>query len=449
MKKNIYILIISSLFLLIANPILAQFNPNYIISDSDLTDYNSMYMGQIQDFLIQKNSYLASYVDPDVRITAAQAIYDSARLHKINPKYILVLLQKEQSLIEDSNPTQDQLDWATGYGICDGCKKTDPKVQKYKGLTNQVDWGAGGIRYYYDRPNEFKFKVGQTYNIDGQQVTIKNDATRTLYTYTPHIHGNKNFYKIWQRWFSSSYLNGSLLQNTDDGGIYLIRDGKKYPFLSKSAFLSRYNSFNRVIPASPTDLDKYPTGQAIEYPNYSLLQIPTGGIYLLDDDTLRPITSKKTFKLLGFNPEEIIPVASKDIFFYKIGKPISEKDAYPTGAILEDSTTGGRYFVYNGEKKPILAPEIINLYYKNKQIIKTTPEELNNYTTGDPVRLKDGELATSPDSSAVYVISNGEKHPFLSAEVFIGLGYKWENVISVPNKILNLHPTGEMITQHI
>ncbi len=449
MKKNIFLLIIASLFLLIANPILAQFNPNYIISNSDLIDSDSMYMGQIQDFLVKKNSYLASYVDPTIRITAAQAIYDSARLHKINPKYILVLLQKEQSLIEDSHPTQDQLDWATGYGICDNCKKTDDKVQKYKGFTNQVDWGAGGIRYYYDRPNEFKFKVGHTYNIDGQQVTIKNDATRTLYTYTPHIHGNENFYKIWQRWFSSSYLNGSLLQNTDDGGIYLIRDGKKYPFLSKSAFLSRYNSFDRVIPASPTDLDKYPTGQAIEYPNYSLLQIPTGGIYLLDDDTLRPINSKKTFKLLGFNPEEIIPVASKDIFFYKIGKPITEKDAYPTGTILEDKTTGGRYFVYNGEKKPILAPEIINLYYKNKQIIKATPEELSNYTTGDPVKLKDGELVTSPESPAVYVISNGEKHPFFSAEVFIGLGYKWENVVSVSNKILDLHPTGEMITQHI
>src|SRR3989338_10937851 len=79
-------------------PSWAEFNPNFIISDAELTDYDSLHMGQIQDFLQAKNSYLADYVDPAIRITAAQAIYDSSRLHQINPKYILVLLQKEQSL---------------------------------------------------------------------------------------------------------------------------------------------------------------------------------------------------------------------------------------------------------------------------------------------------------------------------------------------------------------
>ena len=183
-------------------------------------------MAQVQNFLTSKGSYLATYVDPNLRITPAQAIYDSARLHRINPKYILVLLQKEQSLIENDSPGQNQLDWATGYGICDSCKKTDAKVQKYKGLVNQVDWGTGGTRYYLDNPNEFKYQTGQTFTIDNQKITIANDATRALYIYTPHLHGNKNFYNIWQNWFSTSYFEGSLLQDSKDGGIYLIRDGK-------------------------------------------------------------------------------------------------------------------------------------------------------------------------------------------------------------------------------
>lgn len=444
-KTLVYLIIFNLLFLPLSG-VLAEFDPNFIISDHDLTDYTSMHMGEIQDFLESKQSFLASYIDPQIRITAAQAIYDAANLHKINPKYILVLLQKEQSLVEDPNPTQDQLDWATGYGICDSCKKTDAKVQKYKGFTNQVDWGAGGTRYYFDHPNEFKFQVGKTYTIDGQKVTISNDATRALYIYTPHIHGNQNFYKIWQRWFSTTYLDGTLLQDTQDGGIYLIRDGKKHPFLSKSAFLSRYNSFDRVIPASPADLDKYPTGQSIKYPNYSLLQVPSGGVYLLDDDTLRPIVSKEAFRLLGFNPEEIIPVQTKDIFFYKIGQPISEKSAYPTGALLQDKTTGGVYYVQNGVKQPIIARELIKLYYSHKKITPVSPQELEQYTTGEAVRLKDGELATSPDDPAVYFISQGKKYAFASAKVFESLGYKWENIVTVPAKVLELHPTGEMIT---
>lgn len=449
MRQKMFIcLLILTLLLLPLSTALAEFNPDFIISDHDLTDYTSMHMGEIQDFLENKNSFLATYIDPQIRITAAQAIYDAANLHRINPKYILVLLQKEQSLIEDPHPNQDQLNWATGYGICDDCKKTDAKVQKYKGFTNQVDWGAGGTRYYFDHPNEFKFQVGQTYTIDGQKVTINNHATRALYIYTPHIHGNQNFYKIWQRWFSTTYLDGVLLQDSQDGGIYLIRGGKKHPFLSKSAFLSRYNSFDRVLPTNPADLKKYPTGQPIKYPNYSLLQIPSGGIYLLDDDTLRPIASREAFRLLGFNPEEIIQVQTKDIFFYKIGQPISEKSAYPTGALLQDKTTGGVYYVQNGVKQPIIARELIKLYYSHKKITPVSPQELEQYSTGEAIKLKDGELATAPDSPAVYFISNGKKHAFASAKAFTSLGYKWKNIVTVPQKVLDLHQVGEMIVEN-
>ncbi len=438
-------------FLLIAMPggyLWAAFNSGLIISDHDLTDYQSMDMGDIQNFLQNHGSFLSSYVDPQIKITAAQAIYDAAKLHQISPKYILVLLQKEQSLISDPQPTQDQLDWATGYGICDGCHKTDLKVQKYKGFVNQVDWGAGGTRYYFDHPEGFKFQVGGTYNIDGQKVTILNHATRALYTYTPHLHGNQNLYRLWQNWFSTNYLDGTLLQDTQDGGIYLIRDGKKHPFLSKSAFLSRYNSFSRVLPASPADLDKYPTGAAIKYPNYSLLQVPGGGVYLLDDDTLRPIVSRQAFRLLGFNPEEIISVQTEDIFFYKIGQPITTDSAYPTGALLQDKKTGGVYYVQDGIKYPLIARELIKLHYPHKKITPVSQQELAQYKTGEPVKLKDGELATSPNDPAVYFISQGKKHAFASAKVFESLGYKWKNIVTVPQRVLDLHPTGEMITEN-
>ncbi len=447
-KKLVSLIILLTFLLTPISPLLAEFNPNFIISDAELTDYDSMHMGQIQNFLENKDSYLATYVDPAIRITSAQAIYDSARLHKINPKYILVLLQKEQSLIEDGSPTQDQLDWATGYGICDSCKKTDAKVQKYKGFVSQVDWGGGGTRYYFDHADKFKYQTNQTFTIDNQLVTIANDATRALYTYTPHIHGNQNFYSIWQDWFSTSYLDGSLLQDAEEGGIYLIRDGTKHPFLSKTAFLSRYPSFDRVISVNPADLAAYPTGASIQYPNYSLLQVPTGGIYLLNDDTLRPIASKEAFRLLGFNPEEVTPVESKDIFFYKIGKPLTEQSAYPTGALLQDNATGGVYFVQNGVKQPIIARELIPLYYSDKNITPVTPGELGNYATQDAVMLRDGELVTAPEDPAVYVITNGQKRAFASAEAFTGLGYKWENIVTLPQKVLDLHATGDPIVEN-
>lgn len=425
----------------------AQFNPQFIISDQELTNYESMRMDQIQEFLEVKNSPLAKYIDPNIKVTAAQIIYDTARLHKISPRYILTLLQKEQSLVTDQSPSTDQYDWATGYGICDSCSKGDPGVQKYKGFFSQVDWGAGGTRFYYDNPDKFKFQVGETYTIDSTKVTIKNDATRALYTYTPHLHGNELLSELWEKWFAVSYMDGALLQNSEDGGIWLIKDGEKHPFRSKSAFLSRYSSFKKVIPVKPNELDKYPVGSPIEHPNYSLLQIPTGGIYLLDDDTLRPIDSRETFKLLGFNPEEIIQVGNKDIFPYKFGDPVTKKDLHPTGTLMQDKKTGGVYLVQSGEKHPVPTKDILNVYYKNKKLTPVSTSELEQYNTAKPLKLRDGELVGIKGAPAVYFISTGERRPFDSMETFKSMGFKTENIIYVDQKTLELHPIGATITQ--
>ncbi len=427
-------------------PARAQFNPHFIISDSELTNSDSMSLDQIQNFLEEQNSTLAKYVDPTVRMTAAQIIYDNARLNRINPRYILVLLQKEQSLITDPQPSPDQYNWATGYGVCDSCSKSDPGVQKFKGFALQVDRGAGGTRFYFDNPDKFRFQTGKTYTIDNTEVTIKNDATRALYTYTPHLHGNEMLAAIWEKWFSVNYLDGALLQDSENGSIWLIRDGEKHLFKSKSVFLSRYSSFNRVIAVNPSELNKYLLGSPIAYPNYSLLQIPTGGIYLLDDDTLRPIDSRDTFKLIGFNKEEIIKVALDDITSYKIGEPVTKNDLYPTGALFQDNKTGGVYFVKSGIKYPVPTRDFLKIYYKNKKITPLDPKELNHYETGAALKLNDGELVSIQGQPTVYFISNGIRRPFDSYETFESMGFKTENIISLDQKTLDLHPLGEPLT---
>ena len=426
----------------------AEFNPHFIISDEELFDYSSMSLDQVQKFLEDKNSTLAKYVDPNIKMTASQIIYDNARLNRINPRYILVLLQKEQSLITDTNPSQGQYDWATGYGVCDSCSKSDPNIQKYKGFAMQVDRGAGGTRFYFDNPDKFKYQTGETYTIDSTKVTIKNDATRALYTYTPHLHGNELLATLWEKWFAVNYLNGSLLQNSENGSIWLIRDGEKHLFKSKSVLLSRYPNLKTVIPVKPAELDKYPVGNSIEYPNYSLLQIPTGGVYLLDDDTIRPIDSRETFKLIGFNKEEIINVSNQDIFFYKLGHPITQKDVYPTGTLLQDKKTGGVYFVKSGIKYPVPTRDLLNIYYKNKKITPVTGQSLEQYENGEPIKLRDGELASLKGESTVYFISAGWRRPFDSYETFTNIGFQAENILYVDKKTMELHTLGEIITSN-
>ena len=149
----------------------SDFNPNYILSDEELQDYTTMNRADIQAFLQEYGSWLVSHNTPDaegVNRTASDIIYRAAITHKINPKYLLVKLQKEQSLITDPSPAQKQLDWATGYGICDSCSLSDPALQKHKGFGVQVDSAAAIMRWYYDNLNrEVWIKTtGQTYLVD-------------------------------------------------------------------------------------------------------------------------------------------------------------------------------------------------------------------------------------------------------------------------------------------
>lgn len=440
MKKTVTFLVTLSFLIMPLSTLAATFNPNLVITDEELTNYHSMDLNAIKNFLTEKGSKLATYVDPQVRMYIYQVIYDSAIAYQINPKYILTLLQKEQSLITDPNPSQGQLDWATGYGCPDsgGCN------EKYRGLAQQIDWGTGGTRYYFDNPSEFKYQIGRTYTIDGQAVTIVNDATRALYIYTPHLHGNESLFNLWNSWFAINYLDGSLLQNVADGGIWLIQNGKRRPFLTKTAFASRY-SFDRVVKVKQSDLEKFEVGLPIKYANYSLLRVPTGEIYLLVDDSLRHIQDEKTFQTLGFNPEEVDEVSAEDITGFVLGDAISMTSAYPTGALLQDKTTGGVYYVQSGIKYPLWSKTLMKLYYSDKKIIRVTQTELDKYTTGEPIKLKDGELVKIKTAPTIYIISNGLKRPIADVKTFEGLGYKWKNIITVEEKVLSLHELGDEV----
>ena len=60
-------------------------------------------VNDIQNFLATKGSYLATYSCPDANgiiRRAAEIIYNAAVAHKINPKYLLVKLQKELMVFE-------------------------------------------------------------------------------------------------------------------------------------------------------------------------------------------------------------------------------------------------------------------------------------------------------------------------------------------------------------
>lgn len=454
---------------LFANITKASFDPNNIISDFEILNYNSMSLKEIRDFLNSKGGFLATYSSPDLNGNmklAADIIYEIAQKNKISPQFLLVKLQKEQSLVESKSPRQSQLDWAMGYGCPDGggCN------ERWRGFYKQVNsaslqfiWYMNGCQEkesssYIPGLNKCSFRPGGTYTFTNpfstikqstNIVTIANMATAGLYIYTPHVYnGNFNFYNIWQRYFTRTYPNGTLLQAIGEPGVWLIQKGQKRPFTTKGALTTRFD-VNKIIPINKSELDKYPTGPAILFPQYSLVRSPMGRIYLLVDSKKRLIENQEAFRNIGFNPEEVINGSWDDLKHYDDGENITASSSYATGALLQDNTSGGVFYVEGSTKAPLLDSIFLRTKFKNQTITQVSPKKLEDFTKVEPYKFGDGELITPENSPAVYVIADNLLHVITSAEVFEGLGYKWENIITVPQRILNLYEIGEPISKTV
>ncbi len=430
----------------------AEGDAGYVLSDADLTDTN-VPDGFSQQFLEAHGGALSkmTFQDLDGTMKKPGDLIDFyAKASGVNPRFLLALIQKEQSLVQDRDPSKCQIDWAAGYGRPDGSTCDDPTWQRYRGFPSQIINAAAFVRYFYDKSDAgekrtFGFFPGVAATIDGQRIVPANLASAILFTYTPHVHGNTNLRRIWDNWFSVGYPDGTVLKGSD-GVTYLIQGGLKRHFANKSALHTRVDP-NKVIPVSDTVLAGFEDGAAIRFADYSLVRVPTGTIYLLVGDKKRPIESMGVFRSIGFNPEEIDNVDPADLEPYSDGDLITLKSAYPTGALLQDKKTGGVYFVEGGKKSPIIDASIMKADFPNKKIFVVSPDTLEKYETAAPLKFKDGDLITSPGANkAVFVVSNGQRRPIVSGDVFEQLGYSWKRVIWTTDAVLNMHPLGLAVT---
>ena len=237
---------------------LGNFDAGYIISDYQMSNYNSMSESEIQSFLKSKGNcndtrtYLADYYtsysyhikdghfvcladetfgngtaygnDAPYGESAAHIIWQAARDYQINPQVLIVLLQKEQGLITDSWPNNRQYRSATGYG----CPDTAPCNSEYYGFKNQVRKAAALFRTVLNG-GWTNYPLGWNYiqynpdsNCGGSWVNVRSLATSALYRYTPYqpnssalaagygsgdscgAYGNRNFYLYFEDWFGGA-----------------------------------------------------------------------------------------------------------------------------------------------------------------------------------------------------------------------------------------------------
>ncbi len=174
-------------------------------------------------------------------VTAAQVFATVGAACGINPAVLVVLVEKEQSLVTRSSPTSYAYRYATGYN----CPDTAPCSDVTSGFYRQVYYAARQFERYRLNPSSYNHQAGQyetiAYNPNpacgSSVVLIRNNATAGLYNYTPYqpnaaalrnlygigdecsAYGNRNFWRIFTDWFGNTgnLIRSSSFEATLDG----------------------------------------------------------------------------------------------------------------------------------------------------------------------------------------------------------------------------------------
>jgi len=123
---------------------------------------------------------------------------EAAREYDLDPRFLLMIIQKEQSGLTLRTLSLNGLDWFCGFGKTDG-----REFPQFAGPENQVRSCARGLRRYLT-PGDSLY-VGEKISkpmklLDGTAIPATLEEA-VLYQYTPHIGALDNPRQIWALWF--------------------------------------------------------------------------------------------------------------------------------------------------------------------------------------------------------------------------------------------------------
>jgi LysM repeat protein len=442
----------------------SMFDPGLIISDSVFYDFGTMSVADIQRFLDGRVAACRAAADrpgciKDYRlstpgatgspgrcesvpaksnITAAELIYDIARACGINPRVILVKLQKEQGLITSTDPSPRAYDFALGMDCPDspsGCSAASAGFfwQLYKGV-GQLNWysnPAGSFTwlkpgsvisraYYPNRPS-----------CGSQSFTLQNKATAALYYYTPYVpnqaaldnlystgdscssYGNRNFWRYFSDWFGSP-IGGGFLLKAAKSETFLIVDEVKYR-VPDSVLLSSLAPLGPIGEISKDYLDSFVTMGDMT----PLIKNATADRYWFVDNGKRmSFATCEQVASFGLNCGSAVTVTS------------TQFTALATGGEVTNVVVGAsndRYLVEAGQLREILNDA--SAAEASLPLTASSPirrEALNYLPVGVPI-ASNGSLVGNRETGALGVVADGSFFgidPATAADVNFGTWFK-------------------------
>ncbi len=421
---------------------------------------------------------------PSGGVSAARIIYNAAQANSINPKVLIVTLQKESSgpLVTDTWPFYSQYRTPMGYA----CPDTAPCDSQYYGFANQVSNAAAQFRRYANYPANYRHKAGQNNDVrynpstscGSSTVYIATQATASLYNYTPYqpnagalsgmsdstaggtatcgAYGNRNFFWYYNKWFGSTRRD---LIRTSNSGVYLVENGQKRAFPNAETFLSYGYRWADVVVVSQSELSSIPEGTVMPYnAHFRDGQLVRGagttGVYLVQNGTKRGFANAETFISCGYQWTQVTNVSSVEVGLIPAGTDMPYNVNYRKDGLIRAQGATGVYLVQNGTKRGFANAETFLSYgYQWSLVTNVTAVELGMLPVGTDipynVNYRNNGLIRAQNTTGVYLIQNGAKRGFSTAEAFLSYGYQWTTVVNVTSVELGMIPTGAEVVYNV
>lgn len=450
----------------------SDFNPGSIISDEIFYNSATMTTAQVQSFLQARvptcragytclkdfrqnttsqpaRSEGCAAISGQAGETAASIIVRVSKACGINPRVMLVLLEKEQSLVTDTWPTSRQYRSATGYG----CPDTADCDVNYYGFYNQVYHAAWQFKKYRARPNDRSYVAGRWNTIlwhpnaacGSSSVYIQNQATAGLYLYTPYrpnaaalanlygtgdgcsSYGNRNFWRIFTDWFGSTQtVRSAIVQAEGDSKVYLISGGAKHHITNQPDYIEFLGVLGPRQVVSKSYVDSMPTGRVA---TLFVRNPKTGEVALIQGGATHHFADCGLVRLWGSNCTDGYLDLDDGLFRkFKVGGAMTKFAIDPSGTsrMLESSTAhtllGQAATAFNGGSKPFAA--------------KMSSTLLARFTAGRTFAAPHSFIRSASSGQVVYV--DGRSRSYVLRDWTYAPEYGLaKSALSVPDTVFN------------
>lgn len=385
--------------------------------------------------------------------SSSQIIHDVAQACGVNPQVLLVLLQKEQSLVTDDWPWKIQYRSATGFG----CPDTAPCDADYYGFFNQVYHGARIYKKYSRDAAQYNYLAGRNNSIlfnpnsscGSSTLFLDNQTTAGLYNYTPYqpnasalanlygsgdscsAYGNRNFWRMFSDWFGSTSGGVSLIKSSSNATIYVLYGGQKQPLASLDALRAWGLGALPVTTMDDASIALFPTRGVLTrvaknpYNSSLYFMADSGGTY---DALPNMITN------WGYDPNSASLVGDELIAFTSRLGGLS--------AFITAPNAGAIYAVDGGTLRPFANPESLQTWAGTSTIRLVSTDMLNSLSAGQGLGTNQAQQV----GGGQYVINNGKILP-LDADTSVI--YPRTNVTSISSGLANVLQSGEPASRFV